>query len=54
MRLPPRPSAKPHKHEAVTTYLLDQVDGVPYEVERTVCSRCGRVLATKPLRRAAA
>jgi len=47
-----RPSRKPHKHLAVTTYLLHQVDGVPYEIERTVCDRCGRVLGTKPLRRA--
>jgi hypothetical protein len=43
--------AKPHKHVAVTTYRLHQLDGLPYEIERTVCSECGRVLQSKPLRR---
>jgi hypothetical protein len=28
--------------------------GVPYEVERTVCTKCDRVLDERPLKRAAA
>jgi hypothetical protein len=49
------PSAeRPHEHRAVTTYLLRRRSGVPYEVERTVCAACRRVLAERPLRRAAA
>jgi hypothetical protein len=44
----------PHRHKAVTTHLLRQREGVPYEVERKLCSECRRVLDEKPLRRAAA
>ena len=43
-----------HKHTAVTVHTLGQRSGVPYEVERTVCSDCRRLLDEKPLRRAAA
>jgi NMD protein affecting ribosome stability and mRNA decay len=43
-----------HKHTAVTTHAINQRAGVPYEVERTVCSDCRRVLDERPLRRAAA
>jgi NMD protein affecting ribosome stability and mRNA decay len=43
-----------HKHKAVTVHTIGQRSGVPYEVERTVCSRCHRLLDEKPLRRAAA
>jgi hypothetical protein len=43
-----------HKHTAVTHHLLSQRAGIPYEVERVVCSRCLRVLDERPLRRAAA
>jgi NMD protein affecting ribosome stability and mRNA decay len=49
----PRPDRE-HKHTAVTTHAIDQRAGVPYEVERTVCSDCRRVLDERPLRRAAA
>ena len=45
---------RPHEHTAVTTHVVGQRRGVPYELERTVCSRCRRVLAERPLRRAAA
>ena len=49
------PSAeRPHEHRAVTTYLLRRRSGVPYEVERTVCEACRRILEERPLRRAAA
>lgn len=41
-------------HKAVVTHALRQRLGVPYEVERTVCSDCRRVLGERTLRRAAA
>jgi RNase P subunit RPR2 len=48
-------SAKPvHKHTATTIRVLAQRHGVPYEVERTVCRDCRRLLDEKPLKRAAA
>lgn len=43
-----------HTHTAVTTHALRQRSGVPYEVERTVCLDCRRVLTERPLRRAVA
>jgi NMD protein affecting ribosome stability and mRNA decay len=43
-----------HRHNAVTTHALSQQAGVPYEVERTVCSDCRRVLRERPVRRAVA
>ncbi|HET7807040.1 MAG TPA: hypothetical protein VFK71_00995 [Gaiellaceae bacterium] len=43
-----------HRHSGVRTYVLRQRLGVPYEVERTVCSECSRVLDERPLKRAAA
>lgn len=43
-----------HAHKAVTKHALSQQAGIPYEIERTVCSDCGRVLRERPLRRAAA
>jgi NMD protein affecting ribosome stability and mRNA decay len=46
--------AKSHRHTAVTTHVLRQRAGVPYEVERKICSSCRRVIDEKPLRRAAA
>ncbi len=45
---------RPHEHTAVTTHALSQRAGVPYEVERKVCSACRRVLDERPLKRAAA
>jgi hypothetical protein len=52
----PRPSRHRdvHKHVAVVTHVLRQREGVPYEIERYVCSDCRRVLEERPLRRAAA
>ena len=43
-----------HRHNGVRTYVLLQRLGVPYEVERTVCTECSRVLDERPLKRAAA
>ena len=43
-----------HRHKAVTKHALSQQAGIPYEIERTVCSDCHRVLGERALRRAAA
>ncbi len=43
-----------HRHTSVQTHVLLQRLGVPYEVERTVCSVCGQVLEERPLKRTAA
>jgi len=45
---------RPHRHRAVTTHVVVQRAGVPYELERRVCETCGRELEQRPLRRAAA
>jgi transcription initiation factor TFIIIB Brf1 subunit/transcription initiation factor TFIIB len=42
------------KHAVVTTYVVRQHDGVPYEIARTVCAECGEVVEERLLRRAAA
>jgi transcription initiation factor TFIIIB Brf1 subunit/transcription initiation factor TFIIB len=38
----------------VTVRVVDQREGIPYEVARVVCSTCGRVLEERTLKRAAA
>ena len=43
-----------HKHNVVTLHAVRQRSGVPYEVERRLCSACRRVLGERPLRRATA
>jgi hypothetical protein len=43
-----------HKHNAVTTLAIRQRNGVPYQVERKVCTDCRRLLDEKPVKRAAA
>jgi RNase P subunit RPR2 len=43
-----------HTHTAVTIRALRQRSGIPYEVERSICADCRRVLAEKPLKRASA
>jgi hypothetical protein len=43
-----------HRHRGISTHVVVQRAGVPYELERTVCSECARVLSERPLRRAAA
>jgi len=42
-----------HKHTAVTVHAIRQRAGVPYHVERKVCSDCSRLLAERTIRRAA-
>jgi hypothetical protein len=46
--------SRPHRHNPARTYVLIQRLGVPYEVERTVCTTCRQVLDERPLKRAAA
>jgi hypothetical protein len=43
-----------HRHTAQTVHVLRQRSGVPYEIERKVCSACRRVLDERPRRRTAA
>jgi NMD protein affecting ribosome stability and mRNA decay len=43
-----------HEHTAVKKHALAQRAGVPYEIVRTVCTQCSRVLDEQPVRRAAA
>jgi RNase P subunit RPR2 len=43
-----------HRHHAVSVRVVAQREGIPYELERTVCRECSRVLSERPLRRAAA
>ncbi|MGD0167557.1 MAG: hypothetical protein ABSC51_09775 [Gaiellaceae bacterium] len=45
---------KRHTHRKATVRVLRQREGVPYEVERTVCLDCRKILSERPLRRAAA
>jgi hypothetical protein len=44
----------PHRHTEVTQHVLRQRAGVPYEVERKMCSSCREVLDERLLRRTAA
>ena len=44
----------PHRHDRVTTVIVGQRGGIPYELERTTCSVCRAVLGERTLRRAAA
>ena len=43
-----------HKHNAVTVHAIRQRAGVPYHVERKVCSSCSRLLDERTIKRAAA
>ena len=45
---------KRHKHSAVTVHAIRKRAGVPYHVERKVCSSCRRLLDEKTIKRAAA
>jgi len=44
----------PHRHRAVSTHVVVQRAGIPFELERMICSECARVLTERRLRRAAA
>ncbi|MGZ4354382.1 MAG: hypothetical protein ACXVZ4_12635 [Gaiellaceae bacterium] len=44
----------PHKHTAVTTHVLLQRAGIPYEIERVTCTACRKLLEERAVRRAAA
>lgn len=54
MQTTPPSQAARHRHKAVTLHVLAQRRGIPYELERKVCSACGRILEERPLKRAAA
>jgi hypothetical protein len=43
-----------HRHRAETRHVIAQRDGVPYELERRLCTECGRVLEERPVKRAEA
>jgi hypothetical protein len=43
-----------HEHKTVIAHALRQQAGIPYEVERKVCSDCQAVLDERTVRRAAA
>jgi hypothetical protein len=45
------PTPKAHRHTAVVVHVVQQRAGVPYEVERKLCSACERLLDEKPVRR---
>jgi hypothetical protein len=45
---------KRHKHNAITVHAIRQRAGVPYHVERKVCSSCRKQLEEKTIKRAAA
>jgi hypothetical protein len=54
VNVPFRSLRLPHRHRAVCTHVVVQRAGIPYELERTVCRECSRVLSERPLRRAIA
>jgi NMD protein affecting ribosome stability and mRNA decay len=47
-------STQTHEHVAKRVHVLLQRAGIPYEIEQQVCADCSRVLAEKPVKRAAA
>lgn len=44
----------PHRHVAKRVHVVLQRAGVPYEVERQICTGCSHVLVERPLKRTAA
>jgi hypothetical protein len=46
--------SRPHRHRPKVVTAIRQREGVPFEVRRSVCQVCGRVLDERPIRRAAA
>jgi len=47
-------TSKVHEHVTTRVHVLLQRAGVPYEMERQVCTSCRRVIDEKPVKRAAA
>jgi len=45
---------KRHKHSTITVHAIRQRAGVPYHVERQICSRCQKTLDERTIKRAAA
>jgi NMD protein affecting ribosome stability and mRNA decay len=45
---------RPHRHKSVTVHAIRQQAGVPYHVERKVCSDCSKTLGETTIKRAAA
>ena len=43
-----------HQHLPRKVHALAHRGGIPYEVERTVCSSCGQVIEERSIRRAEA
>jgi hypothetical protein len=43
-----------HTHTKSVTHAIVVRQGIPYEVERIVCTQCGRVLGERPVSRVAA
>jgi hypothetical protein len=54
MTLPLRILRLPHRHRAISTHVVVQRAGVPYELVREVCSECSKVLSERPVGRTAA
>jgi hypothetical protein len=52
MHTMPTPNGKQHEHTAVKSVVVLQREGVPYEMERTVCQACKRLLDERRVRRA--
>jgi hypothetical protein len=50
----PDPVRGHHRHRPRLLHALSLRDGVPYEIERVVCSTCGAVIAERTIRRAEA
>lgn len=45
---------QPHQHIAKQVHVVLQRAGIPYEVERQVCTGCAHVLVERPVKRTAA
>ena len=43
-----------HQHTKSVTHAIDVRRGIPYEVERVVCTQCHRLLEERPVSRVAA
>jgi hypothetical protein len=44
----------PHRHRPVSTHVVVQRAGVPYELVREVCAGCSKVLSERAVGRTAA